>query len=268
MNSLSASKVTSIVFVPSLGFVKFQTSTLGVPVPPNAIVPSSENSSDPFQVIVDALANVSNNASYGEWIKINATVTDNEGISNVTIQVDPPGANPYNVTPIRLLNEFYNDTVNLTDTGQWEFIFHANDTSTNNATPVTLQDLGTESIVNVTDVQGPTILDALANVTNNASYGEWIKINATITDANNNLENVTIQVDPPGANPYNVTAIQLIDEFYNDTVNLTESGQWEFIFHSNDTTGLNATPLTLQDLGGESIVNVSGQNDTSGQSSY
>ena len=100
--------------------------------------------------INNALINATSIVALNTVVKVNATVTDNVAISNVTIQVDPPNNPPFNITaPSQSGNEFFNDTVVLYQAGQWVFIFHANDTVANNATQATAQDLAGNNYIEV-----------------------------------------------------------------------------------------------------------------------
>lgn len=119
-----------------------------------------------------------------------------------------------------------------------------------------VQDTVSVSVAIVADTSAPTISNALINAASSVALNTIVKVNATVTD-NVAISNVTIQVDPPNDNPFNITAPkQSGDEFYNDTVVLSQAGQWIFTFHANDTSRNNATPVVAQDLGGNSFIQV------------
>ena len=210
-------------------------------------------------VISDARINYTSNVSLNLVVKINATVIDaGNNLGNVTLQIDPPNDPAYSTTKLNKNgNEFYNDSVVLSQTGKWIFTIFANDTNGNNAIPAIAQDMIGNNYIQVIDTTPPVITNALANVTNNASLNQIIKINATVTDAGNNLANVTLQVDPPNDPAYNVTKLNKNgNEFYNDTVVLSQSGQWIFTFFANDTAGNTAVPVIVNDMGGEPYLQV------------
>jgi len=101
-------------------------------------------------VISNALINATSTVVLNTIVKVNATVTDNAAVSNVTIQYDPPNDAPYNNTASSSSgSEYFNNTVVLNQLGQWIFTFHANDTSGNNATSVIAQDLAGNGYIEV-----------------------------------------------------------------------------------------------------------------------
>jgi len=118
------------------------------------------------------------------------------------------------------------------------------------------QDTISASVGVVADTTSPTISNALINDTN-VVLDTMVKVNATITDnVNNNIDTAIIQYDPPDDEPYNITALQSGDEFYNDTVVLSQLGQWVFTFHANDTSKNNATQVIAQDTAGNEFIEV------------
>jgi len=102
------------------------------------------------------LINATSTVVLNSIVKINATVTDNVAVSSVIIQYDPPNDIAYNATaPSNSGSEYFNDTVVLSQLGQWIFTFFANDTSGNNATSATAKDLAGNSYIEVVSAPGP-----------------------------------------------------------------------------------------------------------------
>lgn len=210
--------------------------------------------------------NVSEDASENRInITLNGT-TNTHFDSVINISIGDQSGDDYSYgTEVNFTNNEANDiTISTPNNISLKFIFYAGNRSLNTdfnsyISPNLVNDIVIDSFTAADNT--PVIVNALANGTNNFTFGEFIKINATVTDADDNLNNVTIQYLPPGLTAFNITApLRSGDEFFNDTVNLSITGQWEFKFFANDTTGLNATSVTVQDLGGEILINVSTAN--------
>jgi len=201
--------------------------------------------------LINATTNNTYNVTLNTRVKVNATVTDDVAVSNVTIQIDPPNSEPYNVTASnRSSDQYFNDTIVLNQLGYWNFTIWANDTSNNNASAVA-KDLAGNNYIRVIDINLPNITNALVNLTGNASLNQIIKVNATVTD-DINVSNVTIQYTlPNGTNINNTAPGRSGSEYFNDSVGLSLAGSWNFTFFANDTSFNNATSKTAN-------VNVTG----------
>jgi hypothetical protein len=102
----------------------------------------------------------------------------------------------------------------------------------------------------------PTITNALINATSSVILNRMVKVNASVTDSEEDINTVLIQIEPPSSAAYNVSAVNVSGEFYNDTTILDEYGQWVFTFNADDLTGLNATSLKANDTLNNQYINV------------
>ena len=190
----------------------------------------------------------------------------NTSVKSIYVNISVRELNEWNVT-FTLVNT--SDTVNKTTWTFGNYIREFNHTSSllNNVTHwynVTICDEGgncnttdtrTVSIDNV----GPTMTSVLINATSDVDINTFVKLNASVTDLS--ISNVTLEVDPPSSDAYNVTPTRAANgiEYYNSTIKLTQAGQWVFRFYSNDTAGNNATRFA-SDGGGNLYINVIGGN--------
>jgi len=102
----------------------------------------------------------------------------------------------------------------------------------------------------------PEIVNPLINESSSVGLNHIVKVNATVTDSDANLDTVIIQVDPPNTAAYNITTGNSGDEYFNDTITLDEYGQWVFTFNADDETGLNATAAIANDSLGNAYIHV------------
>ncbi|GAI05768.1 unnamed protein product, partial [marine sediment metagenome] len=133
----------------------------------------------------------------------------------------------------------------------------ANDTASNwNSTAIT-------GISIECDASYPVITNATINGTSSKVMGgesplilldKGIKVNTSITDPEDNLAIVILEITPPTVAAYNTTPLQDGSEFY-DLISLNETGQWTFRFYANDTAGNNASALA-RDTDGNNYINV------------
>lgn len=97
------------------------------------------------------------------------------------------------------------------------------------------------------DAKAPEINFAFINYSTPVIFNNVIKVNASIIDIEDNLNEVWLEIDSPHQNPYNTTVAQNGNEFYNDTINLSETGIYVFKFYAIDLAG-NVNVTTAQDL--------------------
>ena len=93
----------------------------------------------------------------------------------------------------------------------------------------------------------PVISSARINASSPANYNSTVRVNASVTDQNGDLANVTLQIAPPTGAVFNTTPSQSGSEYYNASIQLNQTGTWVFTFFANDSTGRNATPTAAQD---------------------
>jgi len=197
-----------------------------------------------------ARINATSNVPINTAVKINASVTDDEGdLSIVELEVITPSAVSYNVTPTKNGNEYHNSTTILSATGTWQFRFHANDTSNNRPTPVFAED-GAGTLNITVDSGADTAFPQWDNATINetAVYNNtYITFNTSWTD-NQGLSSYIFEINQSGT-PVNSTAA-LFSGQANTSINtsliLARPGivvYWRF--YANDTSN-NTNQTTLQ----------------------
>ncbi len=131
-----------------------------------------------------------------------------------------------------------------------------------NAEPTTINDTPVSGITLECDAIAPQIINASINASSLVPLNTVVKVNASVTDAELNLNQVYVTVFPPAEAAYNISVAQNADEFYNGSVNLTKGGQWIFEFHANDIVGNDATVAQAKDLLQNAYIEVSSSGDT------
>ncbi|MDD9952768.1 MAG: LamG domain-containing protein [Candidatus Woesearchaeota archaeon] len=90
-------------------------------------------------VTESAVTNVSSPVANATSVNISATITDDDVIDTVLIEITPPMSSAFNMTTTNSGDTFYNATL-LDEFGLWFFRFFANDTEGNVGTRVAAQD--------------------------------------------------------------------------------------------------------------------------------
>jgi parallel beta-helix repeat protein len=101
----------------------------------------------------------------------------------------------------------------------------------------------------------PQITNARVNAVSPVEIDSEVKINATVTDTDGNLQKVILQVVPPVSAVYNVTPTGNGGEYYYNVV-LSEVGSWQFKFYANDSLGEKVGPVVAEDLNGNNQIGV------------
>jgi hypothetical protein len=134
--------------------------------------------------------------------------------------------------------------------GNYQLLLYANDTSGNWGVNDSVW-FGVDTYVN----SPPQITNARVNAVSPVEIDSEVKINATVTDTDGNLQKVILQVVPPVSAVYNVTPTGNGGEYYYNVV-LSEVGSWQFKFYANDSLGEKVGPVVAEDLNGNNQIGV------------
>ena len=183
-----------------------------------------------------------NNTYYdpGNWTWINGTITDNIGVDTVWIndtsiwnQNDTDGDGEFNIT----------NTSQITD-GWRSISILGNDTSNNiNSIDVYFYFNNTESPV---DTNAPAISGTEINNTGPTNFNYDVRINASISDAEGNLDSYLLEVNRPTSSDYNITMDSVSGTEYEKNITINEAGIWYFKVFANDTVNNGAWGSQVQ----------------------
>ncbi len=102
---------------------------------------------------------------------------------------------------------------------------------------------------------GPVITNAEINDSSVASLGTIVKVNATITDINDDVITANIRALLPNGSFQNFTMVNTTSHFFNVSINLSQAGQWVFEIFATD--GVNqGTPVIAVAQDGNQFINV------------
>jgi len=117
---------------------------------------------------------------------------------------------------------------------------------------------GTDTVTFTIDTTNPSVSNAEVNSTTPVEVYSIVKVNASVTDTN--LDIVLIEMTKPDDTKENLTTTQSGNEFFNQTVNLTQLGNYSFKFFANDTVG--NINFTEQALTQNNTINLTVQDTT------
>ncbi|MCF7910581.1 hypothetical protein K9L16_02830, partial [Candidatus Pacearchaeota archaeon] len=152
-----------------------------------------------------------------------------------------------NITMSNSSDIYYSQNTSVPD-GSYTAYFFCNDSNG------LLND--SESVSFEVDATGPVISNARINSSSPVFINTIVKVNASVVDSEGNLDTVSLEIIPPASSAYNTTLTQNGNEFYNNTLELNESGNWQFRFYANDSFGNSATPVLAQDSDSNNYISV------------
>jgi hypothetical protein len=237
------------------------TQTLSLTVNPAVIPPVNSTDTIPPVVILNSPAdNITSNSSL---ITFNGTVSDNVGVSNVTLYIDNGITNQTNFSGLNNTNYFF--TFNLSN-GIHSWNYHACDTSGNCAFSsvnriITINTSSTNS-TNSTDTIAPQIQFVTNTPSNNSHLSQnSIPVNVTASDSGSGLKNIIVYLYDSSRNLINIFGPVSYSPF---AVNMTDlnSGTYYINATAYDNAGnSNSTVITI------SLSN-SNNNGNSGNNNY
>jgi len=102
------------------------------------------------------------------------------------------------------------------------------------------------------DARAPLIEGARISATSIVNIPVFVKVNASITDLENHLQTVILEITPPVSSPYNQTPSSSGSEYYHN-LELNELGYWTFQFYAMDSGQQVNTSLAKDGAGNEFI---------------
>jgi len=176
--------------------------------------------------ISNILANPEEQEKNG-YINISATVTDDNEVKDVFLNITSPDNSASNITMTRIdgtVAYYYNST--YSDMGEYTFFIFATDTSNNTAT-------SNISHFSIVDLQPPEIADNTPEV---AYKNETFTFNATVTD-NNMVADVYVEYWYETENHTNVSMNNIDEDSWNKTIMIPSNFDiLQYIVHARDTS--------------------------------